>query len=386
MEIKNIKFNPRLDVIFYGLVVLQSCVYIIFTQNRESTFFTLFTTGMLLVGILSIFRNVVFKKRILNFYSILMFFLLIYELFVSFICNTITAEYILYIASWKICFLMPITLISNDDFIQTKWFTTLLATAMLIVSVYRVALSTDYHTNIIGIASLYAILVFLPFMLRMQSIPIFKFIYIIMAIGVLLLSQKRAGFLCIVFVCVLYLIYKYIINEKNNLKKTYRSFGVCLLVCLFCYVFFHADFPIFERINALASDGGNGRAWIWEKAIQEIHRSDIFDFLFGHGMHSVNVFLGRYAHNDFIAEFYDFGLIGFSLYVFFIMSLFYHVIIMKKNALNTIPAFISAILIMLILCNTSVVLARSDISNLLMFYLGYEIHATENHIICFGRR
>lgn len=76
------------------------------------------------------------------------------------------------------------------------------------------------------------------------------------------------------------------------------------------------------KLNYSYDSGGSGRMKIWGDVISLQKESDLLQWLFGHGYEGVIKSTGNLsAHNDFLEILFDYGLIGFGLYLSMIISL-----------------------------------------------------------------
>lgn len=140
----------------------------------------------------------------------------------------------------------------------------------------------------------------------------------------------------------------FLLSDSSRTSK----FIVSALVALFIFVLLNND--IFDMLSARVAgdDGtGSGRLVIWETKIQHFFSDgNILKWVFGFGneggmcVGSSSKFAKMGFHNDFIAFFVEYGILGLIIFIsIFIMPL--------KNKVNR-PTTISNMVFMLIVCMT----------------------------------
>lgn len=168
------------------------------------------------------------------------------------------------------------------------------------------------------INSIYYPICLLPFAILNKK---YCYISILFVLICTLLSAKQGAFIIITISSILY----YILNQRLEGKKLGLSFFIIVCVSisvgiyLYEYVVNTYDTDIIEGFSTLSEDGGSGRSDIYMVVISLLYSADCFQLLLGHGgLNSVANDIGISAHNDFLEVLYDFGIIGFSIYLLFI--------------------------------------------------------------------
>lgn len=111
----------------------------------------------------------------------------------------------------------------------------------------------------------------------------------------------------------------FVFNQK---KSNYRLLWMAAVIILFCGVYkivgdMAEVINVTDRFEAMSEDEGNGRLGIYSDVFAQYLDSDLFSQLFGHGYNMVSVVLkGTSAHNDFLEVLYDYGIIGFILFIY----------------------------------------------------------------------
>ena len=170
-----------------------------------------------------------------------------------------------------------------------------------------------------------------------QKSVIFRIILILTMIFdtyILLTSASRSAFIALLLGILLYCLFNF-----RNFKKL---FGFLIIVSIAVYI--AADLGLFETIfNRFTLDdvsSGNGRYDLWEKYLTGISDSNVFNFLFGHGLIGQTEF-GKVAHNLFISIFYSFGFVGFILVV--ILVIWCAITFLKTKKTNELVVFLPII-------------------------------------------
>lgn len=183
--------------------------------------------------------------------------------------------------------------------------------------------------------TVFSVIYLLPLILCLNGkivgkLSLFKWLYLALIVISILYSGKRSPFIS-VFAALA--VYYYIIKikfEKSQVTKSLLLVGTVLVGYLgLQYILFQSDFYLVERLSSMQQDHGSGRTEVWAMAWKVICQSDFLPLIIGHGTDSLCVApgnnLGYPAHNDFLECIYDYGIIGFCLY----LSL--HIALIKKT-------------------------------------------------------
>ncbi|MFN6429970.1 hypothetical protein EUCA11A_29020 [Eubacterium callanderi] len=236
-----------------------------------------------------------------------------------------------------------------------------------------------------AVFSVYEILCLFPMVLLIKK-RFLKNILIILSVCIMIISTKRTGILAIVTATALY----YIVDIKIQKEINKRIAKICSLILtiilLFCVTLFLLDLlniDIINRFVSLEQDGGSGRNIIWEIVWIKIQNSQIKNIIFGHGFHTVsNIYIfsskGSLAHNDYLNIFYDFGILGLILYIFFVLKIAIFTRTLIKKRCEFAPAFIASFSIFLYLSMFSYCAVESKIINYLVFFWAFIMGISNN--------
>ena len=101
---------------------------------------------------------------------------------------------------------------------------------------------------------------------------------------------------------------------------------------------------IVERLNEMLNGDTNGRSAIWENVLEAFNASTLSEKLIGHGYHAFRFYKysgymyilnGNLAHNDYLNTLYDYGIIGVTVYVSFLLSMIKELLLLIKRKRNS---------------------------------------------------
>ena len=200
-----------------------------------------------------------------------------------------------------------------------------------------------------------------------------KYILYCLAIIATVYSFKRSASLytALLFLISLYFDFIY----KKNVRASYILLLILLLSVFFLgidYLNTSTDGHLFERFQSLDEDGGSGRTDIWVDVLNRFWSKDFIYRILGSGFDGV--INGGYfysAHNDFIEMLYDFGYIGFILYMMFV-SLFIRLVHKsKKLGINYYQANVSAFVVFVVMSMVSHLWLYPSFFAYIMMVLGF---------------
>ena len=142
-------------------------------------------------------------------------------------------------------------------------------------------------------------------------------------------TGSRTGFIAYIIISIIYAIFR----SKNNLRVIIKIFLVLSLSSTFMLIisnYISADILNRFSLDSIVSSEGTGRYQIWEDALTIFYNSNFIRILFGYGSGTIidvyanNGYLNAVAHNIFIEKLIENGIIGFSIYVYFIGLIVWH--------------------------------------------------------------
>lgn len=170
------------------------------------------------------------------------------------------------------------------------------------------------------------ILLTLPWLISVKNLIWRQFGFCLVGV-IVLFSMKRSAFIIFLFAMVVYLLIG-LFKSRKKTKKLVCLSAVILSACT-GFVYFNQSTGgyLIHRLGSSIEDQGSGRIQIYEEVLRSFADSGLVNLIIGHGYNNVVTFTsaGLSAHNDFLEVLFDFGLLGFSLY------LFMHILILKKT-------------------------------------------------------
>ena len=213
--------------------------------------------------------------------------------------------------------------------------------------------------------SIYYMLVFLPMLVFLKRSSIKKGLVVLLAI-LALISNKRTAFLGVLayFLTYEFMSQKYI--SRN--KKIVKGVGYVLLI-----VFIYFIWPVItQRLNItvlkelslanIEADGGSNRIYIYSILWKNQLAGSVKHWLIGDGYNAVLLshicrdgIGGEWvsAHNDFLEVIYDYGIVGFVLYISFFVMLIKAAINMQKTHYEYVGAFMGTVSMVIVMSMTS---------------------------------
>ncbi|MCB6195186.1 O-antigen ligase family protein [Blautia marasmi] len=238
----------------------------------------------------------------------------------------------------------------------------------------------------------YYCITFLPMVLYTVEDSKTKNRMFLITILLLMLSTKRSGTVVAVIGYVIYLFNDVRVREniRNKGRKYLRYIFVMILAVFMLYAMDRVfSFAIFERLRALSSDQGSGREYIWAYILNAFHQADTNIRYFGHGFQAVYYRLkpfgvDRLAHNSYLEFLYDYGYIGLSIFIMFLIGMVRKAISAFKNRDYKTPIMLYTLLICVVFGYTSYLFEESAIMVPIAIFWGCfdgEQYKSKNNLI-----
>jgi O-antigen ligase len=187
------------------------------------------------------------------------------------------------------------------------------------VSIFKNGLGADnYH----GQNIVYYIMIFLPFLLCLESDFLKNTYLILMGILVAVSFKTTAMISYAVTLCIFFIWKKdsrgvININGLHIRKVFWFLVAILVLAGILQTIENRTDNYLVTKLNKSFTSGGSGRDVIWERTWNAQKMSNPVQWIFGHGSIIVAQAngLGNSAHNDFLEITFNYGLVGLILYL-----------------------------------------------------------------------
>ena len=178
--------------------------------------------------------------------------------------------------------------------------------------------------------SVFFVLALLPFVFLLSKR--YKYIFLILAIAAAFYSFKRSAALYTAIIIVISLYFDFWYHKKISLFKTVIITIILVIGLVYGLTYLNnsTDGFLLSRFENISDDGGSGRIDIWKDTLNKFKASGIELQIAGHGFNAVIKASPFSAHNDFLEMLYDFGIIGLSLYILFIILMVFCILKYKN--------------------------------------------------------
>lgn len=341
--------SPLAVQLRFGLALLLIVLSLLVFQWRAPRS----DTGNVLLVLLLFFlfySNNVFLGRIfdINIYTSMSLWIFVYMFFYSFFSIT------------------HVDAVMRD---RVVFFYVILFLVLFLWNYYRVALSGMSHAFIES----YFMLTIFPFVVLMRN-SAKKMILIFLISLCVLLAAKRTG--VVVLSVLLFLYFCYSLHGDFK-RKMWLVLGLLVFIPCFGFIlnhFFSEEWGyVLNRFSSISDDGGSGRDIVYATLYKNIIGSaGTVDFFLGNGYNSVvwKSGIGFSAHNDFLEVFYDFGLVGFLIYISFVISLLCKIFNRKLSRELRFSTLLSVAVFVLLSFFSHMILSTTSILCLCAFW-GY---------------
>lgn len=214
---------------------------------------------------------------------------------------------------------------------------------------YREKMVQSFSNENIAVNSSYFLMYSLPLVMCIRKNTL-KYIMMLFILLCVMLSFKRTGSAATLLAIVVYVFVDRFLTSKINIKTI---LGLLLVVGAVVYVVISisslTDGYLLVRFTQ-AIDNGDSRDELRVIAVKMIINSDFISMLFGHGydMMMYNSPEKLPTHNDYLEVIYDYGILGFVMYLNFFIQLFvFGRKLLKIKSSYAAPLFASIVLLSL---------------------------------------
>ena len=351
--------KARIDIknaiitLIYILIFVSAVTYMRFTINHVSMWKILYNSSIELIVILSVLYGIItaMPNGIVRTTSVKMLLLItiLYELITSYFNGLFEFPVIIIdVVAWPCILLVFYDYSMQRDL--PRYFKGLTVVGLTIIFMFCIPNILEHYLHYNGgaIFSTYYCFAYLPMIYYLCSRRT-SIIYSLISAFIMLISTKRSAFLIVI---IGFAVYYFLLsmNEGSSRKRLRKiilyfvaAIGAFLAVQ---YLIERFNLDIISRLSNMLNDGGSGRTKIWEQVMYYYNRSPLSEKWFGHGFHAVYyrvrpLGIARYAHNSLLETLYDYGIIGVSFILLFMIKLIIKTVrlIREKNEMAPIMGF-----------------------------------------------
>ncbi len=326
-----IKVNNACIILSYIFVFISAFTYLRFTVTQIYRWRLLYLSSMMGIIILSfiyIFAYASKKFFTINCITVLLIFIVVYELIISAFSGLFVAPMILIdVISWPLVFVVFYDYCKKYELPKCfSWLTLVGSIIVCILSIPNI-MTTSVQVRGSSIFAAYYSFAFLPM--------------------VYLLRSKRESLLLsvVVGISAYYILSNHVQNKSiKQMQKYIGLMIVFIAVAILCQMMIERlGLDIIARLTNISEDGGSGRSRIWRQVMSYFQDSSVLEKIFGHGFHAVfyeikPLGIARYAHNSLIETLYDYGILGLILILVLIWKIISKTVNMVKTKSTLAPA------------------------------------------------
>lgn len=356
------------------LVVCTKFVIDIFLLfNLSISLYLSFVSNILFIAIyimlvfsLSTYRNTMAQSNKVPIVLLDAMIFIIYVMFINIIENDSMFAALLYPSLWfSIMWLAYVYAVNNNvNFINLGF--TVVVTNIIIGIVYLtqvINIEFDINKQAMRINSVFYILMGLPFILMLKKKRI-RVVLVVLVLIVTMFSYKRTAIVIFFIESFIYfsLVMKSRISRKAFVKMIFVSALIIVsIIYSYDYIVQFTGQDILLKLSDMKADRGSGRIDIYIRVVDALKDSSIFNIVFGHGYGGVARELGGMSsHNDFLEIFFNYGLVGFYLFMRWLCRMFAYVKKMRREHFRYVNIYIVSLIgFCIMICLTHLVFIPS---------------------------
>lgn len=159
--------------------------------------------------------------------------------------------------------------------------------------------------------SVFYVLLLMPIILCINNNIRRNILIVLIAISSVI-SLKRTSLIIFTLCYAIFMISE----KRTSVKKMLKILiSIIVLVVIIYWIQGKLGIDMISKMKNMAEDGGSGRSDIYSILIRELFNRPFNEILFGGGTSAVVNIIGGTAHNDFLEVVYDFGILGFLIYL-----------------------------------------------------------------------
>ena len=344
-----IKVNKACIILSYIFVFISAFTYLRFTVTQIYRWRLLYLSSMMGIIILSyiyIFAYASKKFFTINCITVLLIFIVVYELIISAFSGLFVAPMILIdVISWPLVFVVFYDYCKKYELPKCfSWLTLVGSIIVCILSIPNI-MTTSVQVRGSSIFAAYYSFAFLPMVYLLRSKRESLLLSVVVTVLMILSTKRSAFIIVIVGISAYYILSNHVQNKSiKQMQKYIGLMIVFIAVAILCQMMIERlGLDIIARLTNISEDGGSGRSRIWRQVMSYFQDSSVLEKIFGHGFHAVfyeikPLGIARYAHNSLIETLYDYGILGLILILVLIWKIISKTVNMVKTKSTLAPA------------------------------------------------
>ena len=332
VELK-IKPNKILMWLSYNCLFFSIMLKMLYQTNQNSTI-RLLGFGMQAIVLLCYFLEelITLKRKSINCITLILGILVVYQCVITILNDSIYLPYTpIDIFIWPLSVIVYYNFTCHNEMNKnTENKTLIYYFIMCLISVFLIKIHLAGNGNIGQVVFLtYYCLTALPLVVIFVKGKNSRNLCILLCVAISVVSTKRTGTIALILGIFVMLVLD--AHIQGSLKEKWKRYmylfiAICIGSGAVLYLENRSGLEIFDRFSKLSTDGGSGRDVIWAITLQAFNVSNLREKIWGHGFQSVYYRLrpggfSRFSHNSYIEYLYDYGIIGLSLLVLFVLFL-----------------------------------------------------------------
>ncbi len=385
--LRKITYNLGLMCVL-SMAVLFAYRIITFSTS-ESMAYLVSRLGCLIFMILTILSTMTRKGRVIKPVITAVVYIAVVSVNILFLTRTSINDFTDAIL-WPTLFIATYLMFSKKQVSQQSFYRYLLVVQIISLA-FSLLLVVEHLAGIIpGTSEMfptYILLALCPFALYEIDTGYnrkFNLFFLGFSFVIMIMTSKRS---CIIVIAVGIITY-YLIKAfvyGNNIRSVINKvakyvIAVLLIFAVLYFVMLRFNPVIIERLNSMISGDTNGRDVLWESVINAYNSSPIDQKILGHGYHAFRLYNwgtlsqylgGNLAHNDYLNTLYDYGIVGLTVYIIFLLCILKEFIWLFRTKNPIAPAYSFSVVMMLVLTFVSYLGVESRIINYVAIFWGF---------------
>lgn len=231
----------------------------------------------------------------------------------------------------------------------------------------RVQLGTDDITN----NSSYLFLSLIPILYYLRRKLLLQYLILVICLLFVTIGMKRGVYLLSFFSIMYFLLTSMVNQPKSKRILMILLFGfISVFSIYYLSKIMDTNEYLIKRLEETIEGKTSGRDRLYSMIWNEIKtENNLLHFLFGRGANSTLKYAGNYAHNDWLETLCNNGILGFGILLYFFITLFTQVGILKKAENYVFHSFV--LVVFLLFSKTLFSMSVQDIDVVLSMLLGY---------------